>query len=237
MRTVFLSSILRIWYFNQNSVPSNVLLLEEINDVETFDYLCECIEWLISTQVKTHKFNQLKVNFMLRYFNKYLITTRRYNYIITFFNKLLHFDLNFTQFAIKPLKILGLYQDAIAYLATLCVNPNIEDIQDNTNSIRCNYNIDVNSKQNPKLLWLEIEILMKLKEYDDALKIAKFVTSMTPKNIEAWLILAELYLKMNQHEKFFRALNNIFVVENIYKNNKYLNEEEEYSFGINNSLV
>ena len=239
LRTAFLSSILRIWYFNQNNVSTNVLLLEEINNVQTFDYLCESIEWLISTQIKLHLFDQQKVNLMLRYFNKYLITTRRYNYIITFFNKLLHFDLNFAQFAIKPLKILGLYQDTISYLATLCVNPNIEDVQDNTNSYRCNYNIDNNSKQNPKLLWLEIEVLMKLKEYDDALKIAKYVTSMTPKNIEAWLILAELYLRMNQHEKFFRALNNIFIMDSSNNNNnlKFLNEEENYSFGLNNCLT
>ncbi len=57
-------------------------------------------------------------------------------------------------------------------------NPNIEDVTDSTNSYMLNYNI--NSKQDPKLLWLEIEILTKLKQYDDALKIAKYVISMTP---------------------------------------------------------
>ena len=193
LRTAFLSSILRMWCFDQNNVPNNALFLEEVNNIQTFDYLCECIEWLIINQAKTHVFNIQKVNCTLKYFTKYLLATRRYTFAISFFNKLLHFDLNFAQFAIKPLKLLNLYNDTMTYLAKLCTDPNIEDATDSTNSYMCNYNI--NSKQNPKLLWLEIEILTKLKQYDDALKIAKYVTSMSPRNIEAWLALAELFFK------------------------------------------
>ena len=236
LRTAFLSSILRMWCFNQNNVPNNALFLEEINNIQTFDYLCECIEWLIINQVKTHIFNIEKINYILKYFIKYLLSTRRYTFAISFFNKLLHFDLNFAQFAIKPLKLLNLYNDTMTYLAKLCTDPNIEDTSDSTNSYMCNYNI--NSKQNPKLLWLEIEILTKLKQYDDALKIAKYVTSMTPKNINAWLALAELYLKMNQHENFLRALNNIFIMENNNLNlfSQFSGKDENNSFSFDNNL-
>ena len=236
LRTAFLSSVLRIWSFNQNNVPNNALFLEEVNNIQTFDYLCECIEWLIINQAKTHIFNIKKINYLLKYFIKYLLSTRRYTFAISFFNKLLHFDLNFAQFAIKPLKLLNLYNDTMTYLAKLCTDPNIEDTTDSTNSYMCNYNI--NSKQNPKLLWLEIEILTKLKEYDDSLKIAKYVTSMTPKNINAWLSLAELYLKMNQHENFLKALNNIFVVDNNYLNSFYQsNGKDENNSFCNTSVL
>ena len=236
LRTAFLSSILRMWSFNQNNVPNNALFLEEVNNIQTFDYLCECIEWLIINQAKTKLFNMQIINYILKYFIKYLLSTRRYTFAISFFNKLLHFDLNFAQFAIKPLKLLNLYNDTMTYLAKLCTDPNIEDVTDSTNSYMCNYNI--NSKQNPKLLWLEIEILTKLKQYDDALKIAKYVTSMTPKNIEAWLSLAELYLKMNQHENFLRALNNIFIMDNNSHNlvSQFFGKEENNSFGFDLNL-
>jgi hypothetical protein len=235
LRTAFLSSILRMWCFNQTNVPSNALFLEEVNNIQTFDYLCECIEWLIINQAKTHLFNIQKVNCILKYFIKYLLSTRRYTFAISFFNKLLHYDLNFAQFAIKPLKLLNLYNDTMTYLAKLCTDPNIEDTTDSANSYMCNYNI--NSKQNPKLLWLEIEILTKLKQYDDALKIAKYVTSMTPKNIEAWLALAELYLKMNQHENFLRALNNIFIMDNNNNSSSQFFGKDEYNtFGFISNL-
>ena len=235
LRTAFLSSILRMWCFNQNNVPNNALFLEEVNNIQTFDYLCECIEWLIINQAKTRLFNIQKINYILKYFIKYLLSTRRYTFAISFFNKLLHFDLNFAQFAIMPLKLLNLYNDTMTYLAKLCTDPNIEDTTDSTNSYMCNYNI--NSKQNPKLLWLEIEILTKLKQYDDALKIAKYVTSMTPKNIEAWLALAELYLKMNQHENFLRALNNIFIIDNNHNLvSQFFVKDENNSFGFDFNL-
>jgi hypothetical protein len=235
LRTAFLSSVLRMWCFNQTNVPSNALFLEEVNNIQTFDYLCECIEWLIINQAKTHLFNIQKVNCILKYFIKYLLSTRRYTFAISFFNKLLHYDLNFAQFAIKPLKLLNLYNDTMTYLAKLCTDPNIEDTTDSANSYMCNYNI--NSKQNPKLLWLEIEILTKLKQYDDALKIAKYVTSMTPKNIEAWLALAELYLKMNQHENFLRALNNIFIMDNNNNSSSQFFGKDEYNtFGFISNL-
>ena len=50
LKTAFLSSILRIWSFNQSNVPQNAIFMEEINNAETFNYLCESIEWLILNQ-------------------------------------------------------------------------------------------------------------------------------------------------------------------------------------------
>ena len=227
LKTAFLSSILRIWSFNQNNVPQNAIFMEEINNIETFNYLCECVEWLVLNQEKTGIFNIKKISYFIKYYMKFLLSTRRYTFAISFFNKLLDYNLSFAKYAIEPLKILNLYNDAMTYLSKLCIIPNI----DNTNnSISSSLNKNkINIKPYNKLLWLEIEILTKLKQYDDALKIAKYVTSIVPRNIEAWLALAELYLKMKQNENFLKALNNIFIME--HSNNNYfssiLNENEE----------
>ena len=217
LKTAFLSSILRIWSFNQNNVPKNAIFMEEINNVETFNYLCECIEWLILNQEKTGIFKNKKIIYFLKYFMKFLLSTRRFTFAISFFNKLIDYNLNFAKYAIKPLKILNLYNDTMTYLSKLCIIPNIED----SNNFMYNslYKNKVNSKPYHKILWLEIEVLTKLKQYDDALKIGKYVTSIVPRNIDAWLSLAELYLKMKQYENFLKALNNIFVME--HSNNNY----------------
>ena len=217
LKTAFLSSILRIWSFNQNNVPKNAIFMEEINNVETFNYLCECIEWLILNQEKTGIFKNKKIIYFLKYFMKFLLSTRRFTFAISFFNKLIDYNLYFAKYAIKPLKILNLYNDTMTYLSKLCIIPNIED----SNNFMYNslYKNKVNNKPYHKILWLEIEVLTKLKQYDDALKIGKYVTSIVPRNIDAWLSLAELYLKMKQYENFLKALNNIFVME--HSNNNY----------------
>ena len=240
LKTAFLSSILRIWSFNQSNVPQNAIFMEEINNAETFNYLCESIEWLILNQEKTRIFNNKKVIYLIKYFLKFLVSTRRFTFAISFFNKLLDYNLAYAKYAIEPLKILNLYNDSMTYLSKLCIFP---DTEDKNSSIYKNLNKNnVNIKSYNKLLWLEIDILAKLKQYEDALKIAKYVTSMTPRNIDAWLDLAELYLKMKQYENFFKALNNIFIVE--HSNNNYnlnLNNENEERdeinlFGFNSNL-
>ena len=227
LKTAFLSSILRIWSFNQNNVPQNAIFMEEINNIETFNYLCECVEWLVLNQEKTGIFNIKKISYFIKYYMKFLLSTRRYTFAISFFNKLLDYNLSFAKYAIEPLKILNLYNDAMTYLSKLCIIPNIDNTN-NSMSSSLNKN-KINIKPYNKLLWLEIEILTKLKQYDDALKIAKYVTSIVPRNIEAWLALAELYLKMKQNENFLKAWNNIFIME--HSNNNYfssiLNENEE----------
>ena len=230
LKTAFLSSILRMWCFNQNNVPNNAIFMEEVNNIETFDYLCECIEWLVLNQEKTGIFNNQKIKYIIKYFMKFLISTRRFTFAIAFFNKLINYDFTFAKFAIEPLKILNLYNEAMTYLAKLCIIPENED--PNTNDYMNNslYKNKINDKPYNKILWLEIDILTKLKQYDDALKIAKYVTSLTPRNIEAWLALAELYLKMKQNENFLKALNNVFIMEH---SNKILNEEREENYFFN----
>ena len=163
----------------------------------------------------------------MKYYLKFLLSTRRYTFTISFFNKLLNYDLIFAKFAIEPLKILNLYNDTMTYLAKLCTMDEEENDSMNKNN--------TTNKQYYKILWLEIDILTKLKQYDDALKIGKYVVSIAPRNIEAWLSLSELYLKMKQYENFLKALNNIFIMENS-NNNYYSNGEENIYFNFESSL-
>ena len=238
LKTAFLSSILRIWSFKQNYIRQNEIFMEEINNEETFNYLCECVEWLVLNQEKTGIFNIKKITYFLKYFMKFLISTRRFTFAISFFNKLLDYNLFFAKYAIIPLKILNLYNDAMTYLSKLCIMPSNDDT--NTYIYNSSRNKFTNKPLN-KILWLEIDILTKLKQYDDAIKIAKYVTSVSPRNIEAWLYLAELYLKMKQNENFLKALNNIFIMENS-NNNYYSNltnsneQKENYTSGIDSNL-
>ena len=209
-----------MWSFNQNNVPNNANFMEEMNNIETFDYLCECIEWLVLNQEKSGIFNNNKIYYIIKYFLKFLISTRRFTFAISFFNKLVNYDLSFAKFAIEPLKILNLYNDTMTYLSKLCLTSN----ENNINNKQCN-----------ALLWMEIDILTKIKQYEDALKIGKYITSITPRNIEAWLSLAELYLKMKQYENFLKAMNNIFIMENS-NNNYYSNGEENTYFNFESNL-
>ena len=222
LRTVFLSSILRSWSFNQYPIPNNSLFLEEINSSETFDFLFDSIRILITEksekieisnsnminnnnvinnsnnsignnntqvnniQTKYINFNS-KMELLLKYFMKFLMKTRRFNFTIMYFSKLTNFDFSYAKYAIEPLKFLNLYEDALAYLANMLIN-----------------------QQNITLLSLEIDILIKLKKYEDALNIAKFVTSLNPGCSENWLSLADLYLKLKKYDNCLRALNNVY---------------------------
>lgn len=51
LRTVFLSSILRSWNFNEFPVPSNCLFLEELNNAKAFEYLVESITFLVNGMI------------------------------------------------------------------------------------------------------------------------------------------------------------------------------------------
>ena len=221
LRTVFLSSILRSWSFNQYPIPNNSLFLEEINSSETFDFLFDSIRILITEksekieisnsnmnnnnnnvidssnhsignnnngqnniiQNKYINFNS-KMELLLKYFMKFLMKTRRFNFTIMYFSKLTNFDFSYAKYAIEPLKFLNLFEDALAYLANMLIN-----------------------QQNITLLSLEIDILIKLKKFEDALQIAKFVTSINPGCSENWLSLADLYLKLKKYDNCLRALN------------------------------
>lgn len=193
LKTVFLSSVLRSWCFKTYPIPKNSLFLEEINSVSTFDYLIESIKSLISNKIefntKYHNFEK-KLDKLLQMLMKFLIITRRFNFAILTFSKLSLYDYSLAKYTIEPLKILGLHEEALSYLANLLVN-----------------------SSNPVLLSLEIDILTYLKQYEDSLKIAKFVTSVNPEHAENWLALAELYLRLKKYENCLRALNNIYFLK------------------------
>ena len=57
LKTVFLSSVMRSWSFNTYPIPNNSIFLEEINSVNTFNYLFESIKSLIAEilQSNNHK--------------------------------------------------------------------------------------------------------------------------------------------------------------------------------------
>jgi hypothetical protein len=61
----------------------------------------------------------------------------------------------------------------MTYLSKLCIIPENEDSNINDYMNNSLYKNIIKNKPYNKLLWLEIDILTKLKEYDDALKIAK----------------------------------------------------------------
>ena len=135
---------------------------------------------------------------------KFLMKTRRFNFTIMYFSKLTNFDFSYAKYAIEPLKILNLFEDALAYLANMLSNQN---------------NINV--------LSLEIEILIQLKKYEDALQIGKYVTSLNPSNSENWINLAELYLKLKKYNNCLHALNNVYFLREFSQNdfNKMKNSE------------
>ena len=49
LRTVFLSSVLRSW--NLNRINSNDLYLEELNNVDSFNYMIDSIEFLVKGNI------------------------------------------------------------------------------------------------------------------------------------------------------------------------------------------
>ena len=190
LKTVFLSSVMRSWSFNTYPIPNNSIFLEEINSVNTFNYLFESIKSLIAEKNEKYINYQKKIENLLKMFMKFLMKTRRFNFAILNFSKLSTYDYSLAKYAIKPLIFLGLYEDALGYLANMLIN-----------------------SSNPILLSLEVDILTHLKKYEDSLKIAKFVTSINPENAENWLSLADLYLKQKKYENCLRALNNIYFLK------------------------
>lgn len=192
LRTVFLSSILRSWNYKQYPIPTNCLFLEEINNIEAFDYLFESIKFILAEKKEIAKYPNLnnKIEALLTAFLAYLMKTRRFNFSIMNFSKLSNYDFSLAKYAIKPLKYLNLYEEALSFLANMLTN-----------------------STNPVLLSLEIDLLTYLKKYEDSLEVAKFVTSVTPENPDSWLSLAELYLELKKYDSCLRALNNVYFLK------------------------
>jgi hypothetical protein len=114
-------------------------------------------------------------------------------------------DTNLTQFALKPLYYINGYSDGLQFISTL--------LSSNTNHL---------------LICSEIEFLTILEKYEHAMKLGKYLTTLNPGFNEAWIKLAELYLKLKKYSKCLKALNNLnylksfLGIDNINYDNPYL---------------
>ena len=234
LRTIFLSSILRSWNFNlindnkNNYSKKNFVFLEEIKNNDNFNALIDSIIYILVEKLE-YKYPNLekKLSIFFYWFFKYLMSTRRYSFILTYFSKLSHIDTNLAKFALKPLYYINGYKDGLKFIATL---------------LTCN--------TNHSLICEEIEFLTILNKYEDALKLGKYLTTLNPGFNNAWISLAQLYLKLKLYDKCMKVLNNldylkIFLdIDNInYENPYIINNEnnkitiDEYPIGNNKSKL
>ena len=205
LRTIFLSTVLRSWNYNgQNS--NNAIFLEEIKSNNNFNSLIDSIIYILVERLE-YKYPNLerKLGVLLYWFVKYLMHTRRYSFILTYFSKMSYVDTNLTQFALKPLYYINGYSDGLQFISTL--------LSSNTNHL---------------LICSEIEFLTILEKYEHAMKLGKYLTTLNPGFNEAWIKLAELYLKLKKYNKCLKALNNLnylksfLGIDNINYDNPYL---------------
>ena len=186
LRTIYLSSTLRSWNFNGENT-NNCLFLEEIRNENNFNSLIDSIIFILVERLE-YKYPNLerKIGLLLNWFIKFLMDTRRYSFILTYFSKMSYVDTNLTQFALKPLYYIDGYTDGLQFISTL-----------------------LSSNTNPLLICFEIEFLTILGKYEHAMKLGKYLTTLNPGFNEAWIKLAELYLKLKQYSKCLKALNNL----------------------------
>ena len=188
LRTIFLSSILRSWnYIGDNSYLNNSIFLEEIKNNSNFNSLIDSIIYILVERLEFKYPNlERKIGLLLHWFLKYLMHTRRYSFILTYFSKMSYVDTNLSQYALKPLYYINGYSDGLQFISTL-----------------------LTSNTNPLLICFEIEFLTILEKYEHAIKVGKYLTTMNPGFNEAWIKLAQLYLKLKQYNKCLKALNNL----------------------------
>ena len=189
LRTVYLSSLIRCWSVNNSC--NNSVFLEELNNVDTFNYLIDWITVFLKEAPDPRYPNfKMKLQRFLDLLFVFLKCTRRFNISISFFSKLTTIDLYQIKYVIRTLNYLSLYHESLKYIATyLITNP--------TSSI----------------LSLEVNILSILKKYDEALEIGKMNCSFNPDDPDSWLTLSEVYLRKNQFENCLKALNNIYILK------------------------
>ena len=218
LRTIYLSTILRAWNYNEenNNNKNNIIFLEEIQNNKNFNSLIDSIIFILIERLE-YKYPNLekKLGILLYWFIKYLMNTRRYSFILSYFSKLSYIDTNLSKFALKPLYYINEYQDGLKFISTL---------------LTCN--------TNHLLICEEIEFLIILKKYEDAMKLGKYLTTSNPGFNEAWIKLAELYLKLKCFDKSLKALNNLnylktfLNIDNINYDNPYIINNEFNSIKI-----
>ena len=196
LRTIFLSSVLRSWSYITNIYNNysnkNSIFLEEIKNNENFNALIDSIIFILIERLE-YKYPNLdkKLSILFFWFSKYLMYTRRYSFILTYFSKLSHIDTNLAVFALKPLFYLDGYKDGLKFIAKL---------------LTCN--------TNHSLICEEINFLIFLIKFEEALKLGKYLTTINPGFNKAWLKLAEVYLKLKKYDKCLKALNNLNYLKN-----------------------
>ena len=86
LKTVYLSSIIRA--LSVEKININSIYLDEINNIDSFNYIKDAIRILIkeNSEFKYPNF-KVKISVLLDYFIKYLINTRRFNFTIIYFNE------------------------------------------------------------------------------------------------------------------------------------------------------
>jgi len=83
---------------------------------------------------------------------------------------------------------------------------------------------------------LQIDLLIKLENYQDAIEIAKFITGNNPEVADYWISLAYIYLRKKDYQNCLIVLNNVYLLQdytnkrnnNIY-NNSYENGKQNFS--------
>ena len=95
LRTVFLSSLIRSW--KASTANTNSVFLEEVNNIDTFNFLIECIHFIVkgmykinlcldNTEMKYHNYKS-KLTVLLDCVIKFFMNTRRFNIAIFNFSK------------------------------------------------------------------------------------------------------------------------------------------------------
>ena len=116
------------------------------------------------------------------------------------------FDL---KYAIEPLKVLLLYKEALSYLGSVILK--------------------TPSRANSDILNLQIDLLVKLENYQDASEIAKFITGINPECADYWISLANIYLRKKDYTNCLMVLNNIYLLQD-YANKETNNNIYKDSF-------
>ena len=205
LRTIYLSSVLRAWCFNGDNL-NNSYFMEEIKNENNFNSLIDSIVYILVERLEFKYPNlERKIGLLMHWFEKFLMDTRRYSFILTYFSKMSYVDTNLTQYALKPLKYINGYNDGLQFISTL-----------------------LTSNTNPLLICFELEFLTILEKYEHAMKLGKYLTTLNPGLNDAWIKMAELYLKLKQYNKSLKALNNlnylkIFLgLDNIHYNDPFI---------------
>ncbi len=84
---------------------------------------------------------------------------------------------------------------------------------------------------------MQIDLLIKLENYQDAIDIAKFITGINPECADYWISLANIYLRKKDYTNCLMVLNNIYLLQdytnketnnNIYKDS-YKSGKQNFS--------